>query len=230
MQLFGFKNPFIQRLLRELVTDINGIAERSLVPSNFCNEVSRTEHDDCHPNVGTHPDLLLCLGRSRVTGKRSRSEPKNKKLNGGSRPRSLELTCSRASDVKNEKTLGQGSSTTHNGSEEENGAHNQIGVSPSLQIMSSVGKRSNCISSKKELPLNPIDISEDKNVGAVPSERLTEFLYSANCKTTEITENLSTEKPVSILFHYSIGHCALETCCFIKYSLLNIINWKHVLS
>ncbi|XP_073219859.1 uncharacterized protein [Cicer arietinum] len=193
-ELFGFKNQFIQRLLRELVADINGIEERSLVSSNFCNVVSKAEHDDgCHI-VGTSPDLLISLGRSHVTGKRSRCELKSKKLNGGSRPRSLELACSRASDVKNKRTLGQGSSTAHNGSEDEDVAHNQIDVSPSLQIMSSVCKRSNCISSQNGLLLNPIDISEDKKGEAVTSERQTELLYSANHNTIEITENLSTEK------------------------------------
>ncbi|TKY58558.1 hypothetical protein E2542_SST15622 [Spatholobus suberectus] len=33
-------------------------------------------------------------------------------------------------------------------------------------------------------------------MGAVPSKGLTGFLYSENCKTTELTENLSTEEPL----------------------------------
>ncbi|CAJ2636399.1 unnamed protein product [Trifolium pratense] len=194
LELFGFKNQFIQRLLRELGADINGIVERSIVPSNISNEVSKTQHDDCHPNVGTSPDLLVSLKRSHVTGKRSRHELKKKKLNGRSGPQSVELACSSASDVKNETTLVEGSSTTNNGLEDEDGAHNQIDVSPSLPIKPSVGKTSNCIASQNGQLLNPIDISEDKKVGAVPSERQTGFLSSANKKSTEITENLSTEK------------------------------------
>lgn len=179
------------------MADINGIAERSLESSNLCTVVSKTEHDDHRPNVGTYPDLLLCLEKSHVTGKRSRSELNDKKLNGGSRPRSLELACNRASNVKNEMALGPGSSTTHNGSEEENGTHNSIDVSPSLQIVSSAGKRSKCISPQTGLQL--IDISGDKKGGTVPSEKPAGFLYSANCKTTETTD-MSTEKPVSIPF------------------------------
>ncbi|XP_020224826.1 uncharacterized protein LOC109806737 isoform X1 [Cajanus cajan] len=130
LELFGFKNQFIQRLLRELVKDINGIAEQSLVSPNIC-----------------------------------------------------------------EKSLGQGSSTTHYGSEVHEVA-NQIGVPVSLQTISSVCKSSNCISSKNELLLNPIEISDNKKVGAVPSKRPTCFLNSENCKTTELTENLSTEEPL----------------------------------
>ncbi|KAK7360635.1 hypothetical protein VNO77_02643 [Canavalia gladiata] len=193
MQLFGFKNPLIQRLLREVVTDVNGIAEQSLISPKVCDSVTRTDHDDCCPNVGENSDLLHYVGKLHVTGKRSKCEPKNKKLNVQARPQSLELTCSISSNVKDEKSLGQGSSTTHYGSE-VNGVYNHIGGSASLQIMSSVGKSSNYISSKDGLLLNPIDISNDKIGGAVPSKRPSGFLYSENCKITELTEYLSTEE------------------------------------
>ncbi|KAL2576486.1 hypothetical protein AAZV13_16G079900 [Glycine max] len=185
LELFGFKNQFIQRLLRELVTDVNGIAERSLVSPNICDGVTRTDHDNC-TNVGTYPDLLTCLGKPRVTGKRSRCELKNKKLNVRARSQSPELTCSRPSIVQNEKSLGQRSSTIHYGSEVLE-VHNQIGVPVLLQRISSVCKSSNCISSKNELLLNPIEISDEKKVGAVPSRGWTGFLYSEDCKTTELT-------------------------------------------
>lgn len=207
MQLFGFKNPFIQRLLRELVADINGIAERSLVSSNICDGLSRTEHGDCSPNLGTHPDLLLCLGRPRVTGKRSKYEIKDKKLHRGVR--------SRATNVKNEKSLGQGSSTTHCGSEEIR-VHNHIGVSAFSQIVSPVGESSNCISSKNGSLLIPVDISDDKKLEAVPSTMSTGIVYSTNCKTIKMTGNLSTEEPVSVLLNFNI--------------ILSIIHWKHVAS
>lgn len=198
LELFGFKNQFIQRLLRELVSDINGIVDRSLVSSNLCNEVSKTQHDDCHPNVGTSSDLLLSQKRPGVTRKRTRCELKNKESNVRSRPQSLELACSKASEAKNETTVGQGSTTSNNGSEDKDATYNQIDVSSTLPIMSSVGKITNCISSQNGLLLNPIDISEDKKGGAVPAESPTGFIDSANQKTTERTENLSTEKLVSM--------------------------------
>jgi hypothetical protein len=207
-------------LLRELGADINGIVERSLVSSNISNEVSKTQHDDCHPDVGTSPDLLFSLKRSHVTGKRSRCELKNKKLNCRSGSKYLELACSRASDVKNDTTLVQGSSTNHNGLEDEDGAHNQMDVSPSLPIMPSAGNTSNCIASQNGLLLNSIGVSEDKRGGAVPLERQTGFLSSANKKTTEITENLSAEKLVKhalLIFHriLFIGNTLVR-----KYNLL----------
>ncbi|XP_058744306.1 uncharacterized protein LOC131616867 [Vicia villosa] len=63
VELFGFKNQFILRLLRRLVADTNGIAEPSglvadtngIAEPSFRNEVSKTEHDDS----------LIPLGRSR---------------------------------------------------------------------------------------------------------------------------------------------------------------------
>ncbi|CAK8532948.1 unnamed protein product [Lathyrus sativus] len=50
--------------------------------------------------------------------------------------------------------------------------------------------------SQNGLPLNHNDLSGNKIGRVVPLERQTGFLYSASCKTTEITENLSTEKPL----------------------------------
>ncbi|GMJ09580.1 hypothetical protein HRI_004627200 [Hibiscus trionum] len=46
VEFFGFKNPFVQRLLQELVANVNGTAERSLLSSSFCNGTSRTENDN----------------------------------------------------------------------------------------------------------------------------------------------------------------------------------------
>ncbi|KAL2344234.1 hypothetical protein Fmac_005519 [Flemingia macrophylla] len=194
LELFGFKNQFIQRLLRELVTDITGVAEQSLVSPNNFDGVTKTNYDESCPNVGAYPDLLLCLETPRVTGKRSKCELGNKKLNVQARPESLEFICSsRPSNVKNENSLGQGTSTTRYGSE-VHGVHNQIGVAAPLQRISSGCKSSNCISSKNELILNPIEISDNKKVRAVPSTGQTDFVCSKSCKTMELTENLSTEE------------------------------------
>ncbi|XP_027916913.1 uncharacterized protein LOC114176166 isoform X1 [Vigna unguiculata] len=195
LEFFGFKNQSIQRLLRELVTNVNEIAERSLVSPNTCEGVARADHDDCCPNVGTYPNLLLYLGKSHVTRKRSRCELKNKKLNVRARPQSPELIGSEPSNVKNEKSRGQGSSTTHYSSEVTE-VHNHIGVPAPLQRASSVCKSSNCISSKNDFLLNPLEIYNNKEVGAVPSEGSAGFLFSENCRAKELTENLSTEEPL----------------------------------
>ncbi|CAL0330840.1 unnamed protein product [Lupinus luteus] len=194
LEFFGFKNPFIQRLLRELVADINGIGERSLVSSNFGDGMSRAEHDNCDIDSGTHPDLLLPLDRPHITGKRSRHEIKSKSSYREVKPHSQELTCRRASNVKNDMNLGQGSSTTHSASDDEIGIHNHIGVSSSLQVISPASESKTGISPKNGLLLNPVSLSDDKKVGSVPSKLPSGFIDSKNCKTTEINAKLSTEE------------------------------------
>ncbi|CAJ1941920.1 unnamed protein product [Sphenostylis stenocarpa] len=179
LELFGFKNQFIQRLLRELVTNVNGIAERSLVSPNTCDGVTRTDRDDCCPNVGACPDLLLGLGKPHATRKRSRCQVKNKKLNVRARP----------SNVKNEESRGQGNSEVHE-------VDSQIGVPVPLQRTSSVCKSHNCISSKNEFLLNPHEIYDDKEVRDAPSKGSAGFVYSESCKPKELTENLSIEEPL----------------------------------
>ncbi|KAL9149122.1 hypothetical protein ABFS82_12G090300 [Erythranthe guttata] len=58
---FGFKNTFVQRLLRELVASVGDTAEQSFVPSNFSNE--------CQPS-SLGPDLPTNLVKPHIEGKR----------------------------------------------------------------------------------------------------------------------------------------------------------------
>jgi len=91
-----------------------------------------------------------------------------------------------------------------------------------LQRASSVCKSKNCISSKNDFLLNPLEISDNKEVGAVPSKGSAGFLFSQSCSAKELTENLSTEEPsVSIPLNllYSSERYSMETCCFIKRNL-----------
>lgn len=205
MQLFGFKNPFVQRLLRELVADLNGVAEQSL---NLCDEISEIRHDDCSQSVGTHPDLLLCLRRPHVTGKRSkRSDNKNVNIHGGTslkRPRPQEFTCSSiASKFKTEGCLNLGSSITHDFSAKEKETHNQTGASASMHLVSSVGESADCFSLKNGLLLNQIDISDDQQGRAVHAERTSGIADSTNVKAVEIIDSFSKEEePVSTLMNF----------------------------
>ena len=94
-QFFGFKNPFVQRLLRELVANINRAAEQSLPSASFCNRATGSENDTRFLESCTHPDLLPYLEKPLLTGKRSRKQKNKKtKLISGSthkrlRPREL---------------------------------------------------------------------------------------------------------------------------------------------
>lgn len=71
IQLFGFKNSYVQRLLRELAANLNGMAERSLLSSSFCNGASSTENTTGCTKACTYPDLLAYLATPQIKGKRS---------------------------------------------------------------------------------------------------------------------------------------------------------------
>ncbi|KAG6651186.1 hypothetical protein CIPAW_06G093500 [Carya illinoinensis] len=68
VEFFGFKNPLVQRLLRELVANVNGRAEQS---SHFCNSTSKTEDYSRLSDECTYPDLLPYL-KIPNKGKRTR--------------------------------------------------------------------------------------------------------------------------------------------------------------
>ncbi|KAL5988141.1 hypothetical protein ACLOJK_035904 [Asimina triloba] len=72
IELFGFRNPHVQRLLRELAANANGTAERILIHPSVCNEASNVEQEIRSPESHTYPDLLLYLEKRQRTGKRSR--------------------------------------------------------------------------------------------------------------------------------------------------------------
>ncbi|MBA0805641.1 hypothetical protein Gohar_005136, partial [Gossypium harknessii] len=123
---FGFKNPFVQRLLRELVANVNGTAERSLLYSSFCNGASRMDNDNGSSTICTASDLLPYLARPQIRKKRStRCEKMQSKLvdrPGLKRPRSKDLTYDAegsnlvpGNQVKHE----HGFSVTHNALEDE---------------------------------------------------------------------------------------------------------------
>ncbi|KAA3460845.1 DNA binding protein [Gossypium australe] len=126
VEFFGFKNPFVQRLLRELVANVNGTAERSLLSSSFCNGASRMDNDNGSSTVCTASDLLPYLARPQIRKKRStRCEKMQSKLvdrPGLKRPRSKDLTYDAedsnlvpGNQVKHE----HGFLVTHNASEDE---------------------------------------------------------------------------------------------------------------
>ncbi|XP_043716398.1 uncharacterized protein LOC122664583 [Telopea speciosissima] len=70
VELFGFRNPFVQRLLRELVANINGTAEQSLLSPSFFNGASALEKETRFPDSCQCP--LSYLEKPHITGKRSR--------------------------------------------------------------------------------------------------------------------------------------------------------------
>ncbi|CAN0896213.1 hypothetical protein LINGRAHAP2_LOCUS18346 [Linum grandiflorum] len=93
IEFFGFKNPLVQRLLRELVSNVNGIAKLNLLPSSLCNEISEGEHHDPQERTDVGLELVSPL----LTGKRSkRRKPKTPtplSSFGSKRPRKWDPPC-----------------------------------------------------------------------------------------------------------------------------------------
>ncbi|XP_022878359.1 uncharacterized protein LOC111396224 isoform X9 [Olea europaea var. sylvestris] len=78
VEFFGFKNAFVQRLLRELVANDGGTAGQSSSTSISLTEASDTVHEIQYTEPRKHPDLLPNSEKPQVTGKRSR---KGKNIN-----------------------------------------------------------------------------------------------------------------------------------------------------
>ncbi|GFZ10938.1 DNA binding protein [Actinidia rufa] len=76
VEFFGFKNPFVQRLLRELVANVGGTTEHSFLPSRFGNGDSGAKHNSQCKESSSTPDLL-----PQIKGKRRR---KGKTVNSNS--------------------------------------------------------------------------------------------------------------------------------------------------
>ncbi|PSR88377.1 Histone-lysine N-methyltransferase [Actinidia chinensis var. chinensis] len=76
VEFFGFKNPFVQRLLRELVANVSRTAEHSFLPSRFGNGDSGAKHNSQCKESSSTPDLL-----PQIKGKRRR---KGKTMNSNS--------------------------------------------------------------------------------------------------------------------------------------------------
>lgn len=206
MQFFGFKNQLVQRLLRELVANVNGAAERSLLSSNFCNGASKTDHDIRYPDVCTVPDLLPFLAKPQNTGKRSRKREiiSTKTVIGArlKRSRSRDLVydtdTSRLSQ-ENQRNYNRGCFMPASASEEEYDVCKHPGALPaSVHLISGSRGEKSHLSVKDEMPLDSIGFSDHLREEAVPTQEERELDDSENCKSAEITNNLpAEEKPVS---------------------------------
>ncbi|GAB2303399.1 hypothetical protein Dimus_037390 [Dionaea muscipula] len=69
VEFFGFRNTLVQRLLRELVANVNAASDGSLLLSDFC---KGTSAENSPPKSCAYLDLLHYLEKPQVTRKRSR--------------------------------------------------------------------------------------------------------------------------------------------------------------
>ncbi|GMH15255.1 hypothetical protein Nepgr_017096 [Nepenthes gracilis] len=72
VQFFGFRNALVQRLLREMVANVNGAEDGILLLTNFCKGASFKKGDNLRPELCTYPDLMPYLAKPQITRKRSR--------------------------------------------------------------------------------------------------------------------------------------------------------------
>ncbi|KAK8604295.1 hypothetical protein V6N13_099242 [Hibiscus sabdariffa] len=185
VEFFGFKNPFVQRFLRELVANVNGTAERSLLSSSFCNGTSRTENDNRSSTICTAPGLLPYLARPQIRKKRStRCEIIQSKLAdrpGLKRPRSKDPSYGakgsnlvKDNQVKDENEF----SETHNASKDEN---DKI-IEASAVHSKSEGKDVKNSPAKDGFPLNSVDFLCYHG----ENEAKSMFISSQNAKSTRV--------------------------------------------
>lgn len=104
VELFGFKNPFVQRLLRELVANVNGVVERDLVTKTNCHSVSNVSQGKPEKSHRL-PDLHPFLTSKQITRKRSTmnnysAEPRNKRRH--SQVSLLDGECNSSKESKQE--------------------------------------------------------------------------------------------------------------------------------
>ena len=192
IQFFGFKNPFVQRLLRELAADIDGATERSLLPSSFCNGASGSDVDNRSPEARSVPE------RPQITGKRSR---KHVSGNGKSSSRT---------DIKRTRTEDLVSVAEASSSVKENKRHSNDGnpmpsslnkehvipaVLPPLVHLASVHQGDSEVSANDRLPLDSAGFRNHLSKDSIPKESN----GTGKCKSTLAAINMSLDErqPVS---------------------------------
>ncbi|XP_062162867.1 uncharacterized protein LOC133869800 isoform X2 [Alnus glutinosa] len=184
VEFFGFKNQLVQRLLRELVANVNGTAERSLFSSSSVNGASKTEHDSRRPDACTYPD----------TGKRSRKrEILSTSSVGGARlkrSRPPDLICDAEAP-----SLIQGNQRNYTHTCFRPPSPGALPASGCLVL--ETGEEKSYFSAKDGPPLYSPDFSDHLREEVLPAQEERELDGSENCKSAGVANNLpAEEKPL----------------------------------
>ncbi|CAL1395158.1 unnamed protein product [Linum trigynum] len=148
IEFFGFKSPSVQRLLRELKSNVNETAEQSILATSRSNDLARGEHDDQLQLACKSPDLVVPdMEKPLVTGKRSK------------RTKTKAVTPSSVSRLKRPRRGRPGSSTDVVCFSVKEKHERQSSLSPSS--FGSTGEPENCKLISTALPF--ISIVQDKN-------------------------------------------------------------------
>ncbi|XP_061995172.1 uncharacterized protein LOC133713061 isoform X3 [Rosa rugosa] len=191
VEFFGFKNPFVQRLLRELATDVNGAAEQSLLPSSSCNGASRTDVDN------RSPEAYSDLGRPQITGKRSRKREsgnaKSSSRTGINKTTTEDLVSisEASSPIKGSKRHCNNGNPMPSSLNEE---HDIPAVLPPLVHLVPVHQEESEISAKDHLPLDSVGFFNHLSKDNIPEDSN----GPGKCKATPAAINMSVDerKPV----------------------------------
>ena len=197
MQFFGFKNPFVQRLLRELVTNINGIAEQGPLPPSFSNESSRTELNNRCTDARTSPNLPPFLARSQVKEKRSKRQeitnPESLSTSGFKRSRAGAVMHIAEPSNSAPKTHKQWRSTLSFNQEQE--SCNLPGTLSTAVCSKPVAVGETDHSSAKDgFPSKSADCSDHLTENAAPGPEESVLAWSKSTKSTTEVINWSVEE------------------------------------
>ncbi|KAK4357979.1 hypothetical protein RND71_023589 [Anisodus tanguticus] len=101
VEFFGFKNTFVQRLLRELVANVSGTPEHNLLSSiALRNETSESVTQTEQAGSKTAPNLLTHLEKPESAGKRNRKGRTNHIKSAASTSLKKPRLQNRSSDIK----------------------------------------------------------------------------------------------------------------------------------
>ncbi|XP_048232822.1 uncharacterized protein LOC8264610 isoform X2 [Ricinus communis] len=198
IEFFGFRNPLVQRLLRELVANVNGIAEQSLLASIFCNGASNIEPSNQYQDPSTSSDLLSHLARSHVTGKRSKRceliNPKPSRIDG------LKRLCAGDSSHGSHKQRTSLPSSTFSFNEMHDSCMLPGAVPAGLQLNSATGKENAQSSAKDDLLLESVHYPNHLMEKAVSSYEESKLAGSENNESnTAVSNSCLEEKPLDRL-------------------------------
>ncbi|KAF2298973.1 hypothetical protein GH714_029469 [Hevea brasiliensis] len=205
MQFFGFRNPFVQRLLRELVANVNGIAEHSLLSSSFCNGASSMDDNNQYQDALTCSDVLPHLARPQVIGKRNK---KREIVNS----KSLSIDGFKRLRTGDPMFNGEPSNLTHRNHKQSSSSpcsdfsfHEKCGsctlpgaLPVEVQLKCITGEANNHISAEDGLHLKPVHYTDHIRGKALPAHE--DLASSENNKSTRVVMNsFAEERPLDRL-------------------------------
>ncbi|KAK3027272.1 hypothetical protein RJ639_041218, partial [Escallonia herrerae] len=211
VEFFGFKNPFVQRLLRELVANVSGTAESSLLSSDLCNGASGTKQhtqsmESCR-EFCTDADLLPQLGKPHFTGNRTRtnritemkskSEASIKKLRSRDWKENADSSNPRKRSQKSHNSRNSSISSFSNEKHDSRNSSAVLPASPNLETL--IEEEKKLFSAKDGPPAISFDYSEHLKEECLLPKDTEKLLSSENFAATEESGKLSKDKEYALL-------------------------------